>query len=255
MTGRSVGYGGETVNTFRLWARNASEGFDFQRFSGGDFVASIAEALDGRIADAGPLSRRSHGAGPRTQRFMQEYFLVACSLGDIVRRFRRSQLGLADAARQGRDPDERYPSERSRPRSFMRILLDEAQLGWDEAFDLTERTLAYTNHTLLPEALERWPVEWMGFLIPRHLEIIYEINRRLMDDIRARFPGDLGRAARVSLIEEGQAKHVRMANLAIVASHSTNGVAAIHPKLLREDDGAAISRRPFPSVSATRRTA
>ena len=116
----------------------------------------------------------------------------------------------------------------------MRILLDEARLGWDEAFDLTKRTLAYTNHTLLPEALERWPVEWMGFLIPRHLEIIYEINRRLMDDIRARFPGDLGRAARISLVEEGQAKHIRMANLAIVASHSTNGVAAIHSKLLRE---------------------
>ena len=116
----------------------------------------------------------------------------------------------------------------------MRILLDEAHLGWDEAWDITRRTLAYTNHTLLPEALERWPVEWMEILIPRQLEIIYEINRRLLDDIRARFPGDAGRAAR---IEPGRGraerKHIRMANLAIVGSHSTNGVAAIHSELLR----------------------
>ena len=120
---------------------------------------------------------------------------------------------------------------------LMRILLDEAHLGWDEAFDLTKRTLAYTNHTLLPEALERWPVEWMHFLIPRHLEIIYEINRRLMDDVRARFPGDAGALARISLVEEGQEKHIRMANLAIVASHSTNGVAAIHSEASARDDG------------------
>ena len=115
----------------------------------------------------------------------------------------------------------------------MRILLDEAKLGWDEAWDLTRRTLAYTNHTLLPEALEKWPVEWFEKLLPRHLEIIFEINRRLLDDVRTRFPSDEGRVARVSLIEEGPNKHVRMANLAIVGSHSTNGVAAIHSQLLR----------------------
>ena len=116
---------------------------------------------------------------------------------------------------------------------LMRILLDEAHLGWDQAWDLTQRTLAYTNHTLLPEALEKWPVAWFEMLLPRHLEIIYEINRRLLDVVRVRYPGDEGRVARVSLIEEGPTKHVRMANLAIVGSHSTNGVAAIHTKLLR----------------------
>jgi glycogen phosphorylase len=116
---------------------------------------------------------------------------------------------------------------------LMRILLDEAKLGWDEAWDLTRKTLAYTNHTLLPEALEKWPVEWFEKLLPRHLEIIFEINRRLLDDVRTRFPSDEGRVARVSLIEEGPNKHVRMANLAIVGSHSTNGVAAIHSELLR----------------------
>src|SRR5262249_14596712 len=116
---------------------------------------------------------------------------------------------------------------------LMRILLDEAHLGWDQAWDLTQRTLAYTNHTLLPEALEKWPVASFELLLPRHLEIIFEINRRLLDDVRRRFPGDEGRVERVSLIEEGASQHVRMANLAIVGSHSTNGVAAIHSALLR----------------------
>jgi starch phosphorylase len=116
---------------------------------------------------------------------------------------------------------------------LMRILLDDAHLGWDQAWDLTKRSLAYTNHTLLPEALEKWPVEWFQALLPRHLEIIYEINRRLLDEVRVRFPGDDGRVARVSLVEEGGQRKIRMANLAIVGSHSTNGVAAVHSKLLR----------------------
>src|SRR4029434_2641236 len=116
---------------------------------------------------------------------------------------------------------------------LMRILLDAAHLEWDEAWDVTRRTLAYTNHTLLPEALEKWPLAWFEMLLPRHLEIVFEINRRLLDDVRRRFPGDEGRVARTSVIEEGPVKHVRMANLAIVGSHSTNGVAAIHSALLR----------------------
>jgi starch phosphorylase len=115
----------------------------------------------------------------------------------------------------------------------MRILLDEGHLGWDDAWKLTQRTLGYTNHTLLPEALEKWPLPWFEMLLPRHLEIILEINRRLLGDVRARFPGDETRVEKVSLIEEGPTKHVRMANLAIVGSHSTNGVAAIHSRLLR----------------------
>lgn len=115
----------------------------------------------------------------------------------------------------------------------MRVLLDEARLEWDHAWDLTKRTLAYTNHTLLPEALEKWPVAWFEILPPRHLEIIYEINRRLLDDVRSLYQGDPGRAQRISLIEEGSQRKVRMAHLAIVGSHSTNGVAAVHSKLLR----------------------
>ena len=115
----------------------------------------------------------------------------------------------------------------------MRILLDEAHLGWDQAWDITQRTLAYTNHTLLPEALEKWPLPWFEMMLPRHLEIIYEINHRMLDSVRERFPGDDGRLVRMSLVEEGAPQKIRMANLAIVGSHSTNGVAAIHSRLLR----------------------
>src|SRR5262249_10426223 len=115
---------------------------------------------------------------------------------------------------------------------LMRILLDDAKLPWEQAWDLTQRSLGYTNHTLLPEALEKWPVEWFKTLLPRHLEIIYEINARLLSDVRIRFPGDEGKGQRISLIEEGPTEHVRMANLAIVGSHSTNGVAEIHSRLL-----------------------
>src|SRR5215213_3983320 len=116
---------------------------------------------------------------------------------------------------------------------LMRILLDEANLGWDEAWDLTRQTLAYTNHTLLPEALEKWPLPWFERLLPRHLEIILEINRRLLETVSIQFPGDGGRAQRVSLVEEGEPRKIRMANLAVVGSHSTNGVAALHSHLLR----------------------
>jgi starch phosphorylase len=116
---------------------------------------------------------------------------------------------------------------------LMRILLDDAHLGWDQAWDLTRKTLAYTNHTLLPEALEKWPAAWFELLLPRQLEIIYEINRRLLDEARVRFPGDEGRIERISLVEEKPSRKIRMANLAIVGSHSTNGVAAVHSKLLR----------------------
>jgi len=165
-------------------------------------------------------------------RFVQEYFLVACSLADLIRRFRRSNTDwTALPEKIAIQLNDTHPT--MAVPELMRILLDEAHLGWDKACDLTRSTLGYTNHTLLPEALEKWPLAWFEALLPRHLEIIYEINRRLLDSVRTRFPGDEGRVQRVSLIEEGPAKHVRMANLAIVGSHSTNGVAAIHSELLR----------------------
>jgi starch phosphorylase len=226
-----VGYGGNTVNTLRLWRAAAPDYFDFPRFNAGDFVGALAETLA-----AESLTRVLYPDDSTLQgqelRFIQEYFLVACSLADLTRRFRRGNddwRALPDkVAIQLNDthPALAVPE-------LMRILVDEAQLGWDVAWGITQRTLAYTNHTLLPEALEKWPLEWFELLLPRHLEIVYEINRRFLEDVRARFPGDEGRVTRVSLIEEGPTKHVRMANLAIVGSHSTNGVSAIHSELLR----------------------
>ena len=226
-----VGYGGNTINTLRLWSAAAPDYFDFQVFSHGEFVGAVAETLEAEALTRVlyPDDSTCMGQGLR---FVQEYFLVACSLADLVRRFRRNNSDWTKLPEKvAIQLNDTHPS--MAVPELMRILLDDAQLGWDQAWDITQRTLAYTNHTLLPEALEKWPVAWFETLLPRHLEIIFEINRRLLDSVRDQFPGDEGRVARVSLIEEGPNKHVRMANLAIVGSHSTNGVAAIHSKLLR----------------------
>jgi starch phosphorylase len=226
-----VGYGGKTVNTLRLWAAKAPDYFDFQAFSHGEFVSAVAEALEAESLTRVlyPDDSTSLGQGLR---FVQEYFLVACSMADLVRRFRKHDRDwtlLPDkAAVQLNDTHPSFAVP-----ELMRILLDDAGLPWDSAWDLTRRTLGYTNHTLLPEALEKWPLEWFQVLVPRQLQIIYEINRRLLEAVRTRFPGDEPRAQRISLIEEGAAKHIRMANLAIVGTHSTNGVAEIHSTLLR----------------------
>src|SRR5215468_9640806 len=226
-----VGYGGKNINTLRLWAAATPDYFDFQQFSHGDFVGAQAETLAAETITRVlyPDDSTSEGKGLR---LLQQYFLVACTLADAIRRFRAAGndwLTLPDKAAM--QLNDTHPT--LAVAELMRILLDDAKLGWDVAWDLTRRTLAYTNHTLLPEALERWPLNWFQLLLPRQLEIVFEVNRRLLDDVRARFPGDEGRVARVSLIEEGPTKHVRMANLAIVGSHSTNGVAAIHSGLLR----------------------
>ncbi|MGO9995001.1 MAG: glycogen/starch/alpha-glucan phosphorylase [Steroidobacteraceae bacterium] len=226
-----VGYGGKTINTLRLWAARAPSYFDFQAFSHGEFVGAVAEALEAESLTRVlyPDDSTSLGQGLR---FVQEYFLVACSLADLVRRFRRQNADwLLLPEKAAIQLNDTHPS--FAVAELMRILLDDGLLGWDTAWDLTCRTLGYTNHTLLPEALEKWPVEWFELLVPRQLEIILEINRRLVDAIRAKFPHDEPRVQRMSLIEEGPVKHVRMAHLAIVGSHSTNGVAEIHSRLLR----------------------
>src|SRR6185503_2918647 len=226
-----AGFGGKTINTLRLWAATAPDFFDFKEFSQGDFVSAVAETLaaESLTRVLYPDDSTSLGQGLR---FVQEYFLVACSLGDLVRRFRQANEDWNQLPEKvAIQLNDTHPS--MAVPELMRILLDEAHLGWDRAWDLTRKVLAYTNHTLLPEALEKWPVQWFQDMLPRHLEIIYEINRRLLDDVRARDPGNEARVANVSLIEEGPVRKVRMANLAIVGSHSTNGVAAIHSGLLR----------------------
>jgi glycogen phosphorylase len=226
-----VGYGGKTINTLRLWAAAAPDYFDFQQFGTGDFVGALGETLQAESLTRVLYPDDSTTVG-QGLRFLQEYFLVACSLADLIRRFRRYNTDwsmLPDKV--AIQLNDTHPS--MAVAELMRILLDDAQLGWDQAWDLTKKALAYTNHTLLPEALEKWPAAWFEILLPRHLEIIYEINRRLLDEVRVRFPGDEGRVERVSLVEEGNERKIRMANLAIVGTHSTNGVAAVHSKLLR----------------------
>jgi len=226
-----IGYGGSTINTLRLWAAAAPDNFNFAEFSQGDFVEAFTQTLSAETLTRVLYPDDSTFMG-QGLRFVQEYFLVACSLADAVRRFQRGNsdwhLFPEKVAIQMNDthPALAVPE-------LMRILVDQVHLGWDDAWRITQNTLAYTNHTLLPEALEKWPVALFEDILPRQLEIIYEINRRFLGDIRGRFPGDQGRTQRLSLIEEGASKKVRMANLAVVGSHGTNGVAAIHSDLLR----------------------
>jgi len=227
-----AGYGGKTINTLRLWAAASPNYFDFQEFSSGDFVGALAGTLAAESLTRVLYPDDSTEIG-QALRFVQEYFLVACSLADLVRRFHRRNgnwhLVPDKIAIQLNDthPTLAVPE-------MMRILLDEARLGWDEAWDITQKTLGYTNHTLLPEALERWPLSYFEKLLPRQLEIIFEINRRFLDTVRTRWPGDEARVTRMSLVEGDGERKIRMANMAIVGSHSTNGVAAIHSALLRK---------------------
>ncbi|MGO9599113.1 MAG: glycogen/starch/alpha-glucan phosphorylase [Isosphaeraceae bacterium] len=227
-----VGYGGKTINTLRLWSASSPDFFDFGEFSGGEFFGAV---LDKIVAESLTKVLYPDDSTPqgRSLRFLQEYFLVACSLADIIRRFRqRGNDWPALPEKVAIQLNDTHPA--LAVAELMRILLDDAKLAWEEAWDLTVRTLAYTNHTLLPEALEKWPVELFELFLPRHLELIYQINAHFLQDVQAHFPGDGDRLGRMSLIEEAPVRKVRMANLAIVGTHSTNGVAQIHSRLLRE---------------------
>jgi len=226
-----VGFRGKIINTMRLWQAAPQTEFDFREFGTGDFVGAVVGTIAAHTLTRVLYPDDSTERGQEL-RFAQEYFLVACSLADILRRFRRDNVdwsALPDkAAIQLNDthPALAVPE-------LMRILLDTADLGWETAWDLTRRTLAYTNHTLLPEALERWPLSFFQDMLPRHLEIIREIDRRLLVDVGRHHPGDAALAARISLFETAADIRVRMANLAIVGSNSTNGVSQIHTDLLR----------------------
>ncbi len=228
-----IGYGARNVNTLRLWSAATPDYFDFQQFSRGDFVGALAESLTAETVTRVlyPDDSTAEGKGLR---FLQQYFLVACSVGDAIRRFRAAgNEWSALPSKIAMQLNDTHPT--LSVLELMRVLLDDAKLGWREAWEMTERTLAYTNHTLLPEALEKWPVPWFEHLLPRHLEILYEVNGRFLNHVRARYPNDNARLERVSLIEEGSPKRVRMAHLAIVGSHSTNGVAALHSELLKKN--------------------
>jgi len=226
-----VGYGGRTVNMLRLYSARASSDFDMEIFNAGDYVRAVErKAASETISKV--LYPSDAVATGKELRLVQEYFLVACALQDIVRRYLRTQRGFAQfPSKVAIQLNDTHPA--LAVVELMRLLIDENGTSWDEAWQITEATCAYTNHTLLPEALEKWPVPLLEKVLPRHLEILYEINRRFLDRVSARWPGDQERRRRMSLIEEGETKQARMAHLAIVGSHSVNGVAAIHSELVK----------------------
>jgi len=224
-----VGYGGRTVNTLRLFAARASDEFDMRIFNSGDYLRAVEGKVVSETISKVLYPSDSHQSGQEL-RLIQEYFLVSCAITDILRRHGGKHAGdLHDVAAV--QLNDTHPA--LAVAELMRVLIDHHKMPWDTAWAVTRRTLAYTNHTLLPEALEKWPVELMARVLPRHLDIIYAINQRFLDDAGRAFPGDAGKLARMSIIEESSPKMVRMAHLAIVGSHSVNGVAAVHSDLIK----------------------
>ncbi|MBL9206054.1 MAG: glycogen/starch/alpha-glucan family phosphorylase, partial [Opitutaceae bacterium] len=229
-----VGYGTKTVNLLRLWASKSTEEFDLAAFNSGGYVEAVREKAVGETVSKVlyPNDKTENG---KELRLVQQYFFVACSLRDIIRRHVRFPGNSWEnfPAKVAVQLNDTHPAV-AVP-ELMRILLDEYDVEWDEAWKITIATFGYTNHTLLPEALEKWGVPLFARVLPRHLQIIFEINRRLMTEIEQRWPGDNDKKRVCSLIEEGGAKAIRMANLAVVGAHAVNGVAALHTDLLKRD--------------------
>jgi starch phosphorylase len=234
------GFGTDTVNNMRLWSAKASRDFNLKYFNEGNYIQAVAEKNESENLSKVLYPDDTTIMG-RELRLKQQYFFVCATLQDILRRFMKYHANLDEL------PDEvaiqlndTHPSI-AIP-ELMRILVDSHHLDWDRAWNITRRTFSYTNHTLMPEALETWPVPLFGEILPRHLQIIYEINQRFLDDVRHRFPGDTELARRVSIIDEHGDKHVRMAHLATVGSHTVNGVSRIHTDLMKETIFADFDR-------------
>ena len=227
-----LGYGVNTANTLRLWRAEACESFDFQAFNVGDYYRAVEEKVVSENITKVLYPNDDPDVGKRL-RLEQQYFFVSCSLQDMIRIYLQRQTTLDGFHRKYVvQLNDTHPA--LAVAELMRLLVDEHRMDWDQAWEITTSTFAYTNHTLLPEALETWAVPLFGRVLPRHLEIVYEINRRFLDRVRREHPGDEARVARLSLIgEEGQ-KRVRMANLACVGSFAVNGVAKLHSELLKE---------------------
>ncbi|XP_059350414.1 glycogen phosphorylase-like isoform X5 [Daphnia carinata] len=235
------GFKNNVVNSMRLWSAKSPQDFDLRFFNDGDYIQAV---LDRNTAEniSRVLYPNDNFFEGKELRLKQEYFMVAATLQDIIRRFKSSKFGSREAVRTSFDsfPDkvaiqlnDTHPSL-AIP-ELMRILVDIEGLSWEKAWDITTRTCAYTNHTVLPEALERWPVSMLNSILPRHLQIIYEINHRHLENVAKLFPGDVDRLRRMSMIEEEGEKRVNMAYLAIVGSHAVNGVAQIHSDILKRD--------------------
>ncbi|HEY3330049.1 MAG TPA: glycogen/starch/alpha-glucan phosphorylase [Capsulimonadaceae bacterium] len=226
-----VGYDGTTVNYLRLYSARSSQDFDMTIFNMGDYIKAVEQKISSETISKVLYPSDAVIQG-RELRLIQEYFLVACSLRDIIRRYQQDHTDFTDFAKHTAiQLNDTHPA--LMVAELMRFLIDEEEMFWDDAWAITQATLGYTNHTLMPEALEKWPMALVEYVLPRHLQIILEINRRFVEAAAAKRPGDTGFISRLSLIEEGPEKKVRMANLAIVGSHSVNGVSALHSELLK----------------------
>ncbi len=226
-----VGYGGATVNTLRLWSAKSAEEFDLDDFNRGEYVEAVANKVLAENLTKVLYPDDSVSAG-KELRLKQEYFFVSCTIQDIVRRFK------SDGNSWESFPDKVFVQlNDTHPAlvvpELMRLLMDREGLEWDQAWQISTASTGYTNHTILPEALEKWPISMMERLLPRHLQIIYEINSRFLREVAIHYPYDADRLRRMSIIEEGEPKHVRMAHLAIVGSSSVNGVSQLHTNLLQ----------------------
>jgi starch phosphorylase len=236
------GYKNGTVNTLRLWAAKAGRDFDFNEFNAGDYRAAVENKMVSENISK-VLYPNDNVPEGKELRLKQEYFFVSATLQDIIRRYKKHwkmydepkglPLFARFADRIAIQLNDTHPAL-AIP-ELMRIFIDQEGLGWDEAWKLTTSTFGYTNHTVMPEALEKWPVSLLGRVLPRHLQLIYEINRRFLLEVKRRFPGDDALAARMSIIEDGKEQRARMANLAIVGSHSVNGVAALHTEIIKNE--------------------
>jgi len=226
-----LGYRTNTANTMRLWSAQAVESFDFTTFNTGDFFGAVADKVASENISK-ILYPNDEGIQGKQLRLAQQFFFVSCSLQHIVKIQMTRNRPLADLHRNfAIQMNDTHPA--ISVAELMRLLIDEHSMEWVAAWSVTQHTLSYTNHTLMPEALEQWPRGLFGSLLPRHLEIVDEINRRHLEDVRKKFPGDGERAARLSLIDENGEKYVRMAHLAALGSHAINGVAALHTELLK----------------------
>jgi starch phosphorylase len=228
-----LGFGNNTANTLRLWRAEAPVSLDLSVFNRGDFYGAVqSKVMSENITKV--LYPNDESLGGKELRLKQQFFFVSCSLQDMLRIMRGQKIPLAKLHEKfAVQLNDTHPAIAIA--ELMRLLVDENDFGWDEAWAIAQKTFAYTNHTLLPEALECWSIELFGSLLPRHLEIIYEINQRFLDEVRVRFLGDESRVARLSLIGENGERYVRMAHLACVGSHAVNGVAALHTELIKRD--------------------
>ena len=228
-----LGYLSNTANTLRLWKAEAPESFDFAVFNSGDYYGAVNQKVTSENLSK-VLYPNDEQVRGKELRLEQQYFFVSCSLQDMLRILRIQKIPLHRFCDKfAVQLNDTHPA--IAVAELMRLLVDEHTLPWDQAWEVTRRTFAYTNHTLLPEALERWPLHVFEKILPRHLQIIYEINARFLDEVRLRFFGDEQRLARMSLIDESGERYVRMAHLACVGSHAINGVAELHSELLKQD--------------------